>query len=576
MTERDPHRWSRFAASVAALAALAIALPIGLVAASRSRFGSANPLAGADPPWRWGSGAVGDALSGPIADDTVIDGIIRVSLCFLWVAVVVIVITTVVEVVHAVRHHGLAFPDVRGVGWAQQVARFIAVGLIAVVPMTTSGTSLASTLGARSVATSTFIDAFAPGSTATISPAQTRSATAPATAPATGTVHVVEQGESVYAIAVDLAAGDSLRVIEIADAIIEANLGAVMPGGQRFTNPAYVEAGWTLQIPGDIAPQPSGARTNADDHAPIDDGEAAAMYVVVPGDTLWDIADEQLGDPTAWPEIWERNEGDDMGGGRTFDDPDLILSGWELELADAAPVATSRSQPAVVDPAPETETATATENGTETVVPAPVPDANGPLPITPAPPESIATTTTPTSAPMTPLSTSTSASTSTSVGPPAGAPGADAGDPSSNLPAPDAPSPIRLEHAALVAAGILALVGVRRRQRLRAAMPRHRVPEPRAAVTQTERRLRTIDAGERVLRVDVACRAAARSLIDTGSQIGWVAVSADGDLDVRLTAPATLPSPWTGDGQSWRLGAEVPIEMLGEDARQVGQPCVAL
>ncbi len=149
-------------------------------------------------------------------------------------------------------------------------------------------------------------------------------------------------------------------------------------------------------------------------------------------------------------------------------------------------------------------------------------------------------------------------------------------DPGGLAPAPESPSPIRLEHAALVAAGLLALVGVRRRQRLRAAMPRHRVPTPHGDVTRTERRLRTIDAGERVLRVDVSCRAAARSLIGTGSQIGWIDVSADGDLELRLTAPATLPLPWTGEGQSWRLGAEVPIEMLGEDARQVGQPCVAL
>jgi hypothetical protein len=102
------------------------------------------------------------------------------------------------------------------------------------------------------------------------------------------------------------------------------------------------------------------------------------------------------------------------------------------------------------------------------------------------------------------------------------------------------------------------------------------VPERREDIARTERTLRTIDAGERVLRADVACRAAARSLIGAGSQIGWLAISPDGDLDLRLTAPAALPLPWTGENQSWRLGAEVPIEILGDDARQVGQPCVAL
>ena len=69
----------------------------------------------------------------------------------------------------------------------------------------------------------------------------------------------------------------------------------------------------------------------------------ANTYTVQRGDTLWDIADEQLGDPTAWPEIWEDNAGDDMGGGRTFDDPDLILPGWELDLPGADPAEAANS-----------------------------------------------------------------------------------------------------------------------------------------------------------------------------------------------------------------------------------------
>ena len=339
MSERDPHRWSRFAASAVALVALVVVVPVGLIAASRARFGSANPLAGADPPWRWGSNEVGDALSGPLADDTVIDGIIRLSLCVVWVAVAVIVVTTVVEVIHAVRHHGLAFPDVRGAGWAQPIARYIAVGLVAVLPMMTSATSLASTLGTRAAPTASFGETVgaveAPAITATSDVATVRSPSAPS--PAGGAVHVVTAGESIYSIAVSLAGGDSGRVLEIADAIIDANLGTVMPGGQRFTNPAYVEVGWTLQLPAEIAgSQPAQSDTGREVDAHGEDA-SVATYTVERGDTLWDIADEQLGDPTAWPEIWERNAGDDMGGGRSFDDPDLILPGWELELAEVAP-----------------------------------------------------------------------------------------------------------------------------------------------------------------------------------------------------------------------------------------------
>ena len=546
MSERDPHRWSRFAASVIALVTVAVVVPIGLRVVSRSRFGSANPLAGADPPWAWRSRDVGDALSGPIPDDTVIDGIIRLSLCVVWVAVAVIIVTTVVEVVHAIRHHGLSFPDVRGVGWAQSIAQFIAVGLVAMLPMMTSAPSLASTLGARSAPTASLGGAVtAPTAVAAAHDVGVASATLSPSRSA-GAVRVVVSGESIYSIATDLADGDSGRVLEIADGIIEANLGAMMPGGQRFTNPAYIEVGWTLQLPADVAGSGSVATTS-----PAIDGGAASAYTVERGDTLWDIADEQLGDPSAWPEIWERNAGDDMGGGRTFDDPNLILPGWELELVDAEPAATE-AEPATTPPANE---APESEPGT--------------------PPEAAA----PTSEPMPMPAVAAPSTTATSVPP---------GDPSGGTAAtrsvdatPEAPSPIRLEHAALLAAGILALVGVRRRQRLRAAMPRHRVPDPRDEVARTERKLRTIDAGERLLRADVGCRAAARSLIDSGSQIGWIEMSPHGDLDLRLTAPASLPLPWTGHGhghghgQSWRLGAEVPIEILSEDARQVGQPCVA-
>ena len=111
MSERDPQRWARFTSSVLALLVVVVAAPLGLGAVARSRFGSANPLSGADPPWRWGSDGVGDALSGPIADDTVIDGIVRLSLCVVWVALAVIAVTTVIEVIHAVRHHGLGLPE---------------------------------------------------------------------------------------------------------------------------------------------------------------------------------------------------------------------------------------------------------------------------------------------------------------------------------------------------------------------------------------------------------------------------------------------------------------------------------
>ncbi len=450
MSERDPHRWSRFASSAVALLALVIVVPVGLIAASRARFGSANPLAGADPPWRWGSNDVGDALAGPLANDTVIDGIIRLSLCAVWMAVAVIVVTTVVEVVHAVRHHGLSLPDVRGVGWAQPIARYIAVGLVAALPMLTSAPSLASTLGSRAATTESFADPAGAGDS-TLSPAVssvgvTGSPTAPSQAG--GAVHVVAAGESIYSIAVALAGGDSGRVLEIADAIIDSNLGAPMPGGQRFTNPAYVEVGWTLQLPADLVDAGAASAT-------------AATYIVERGDTLWDIADEQLGDPTAWPEIWERNAGDDMGGGRTFDDPNLILPGWELQLAETTPTEARRRAGPVDD--------ASVERRSRSSLDAPIPyrrerDAGrtgrldrgdldgfdrrlarrGTAPLTPP-------ATHPHARRHEPVADTGSTTTTTTTVPSLADPTTDpAANAPADAPAPEAPSPIRLEHAALL------------------------------------------------------------------------------------------------------------------------------
>ena len=324
---REPVDVGRVLASIVALVALVVALPVGLVAVSRARFGSANPLAGVDLGWLGDDAA--STLTRPIADDTVIDALIRLSLCVAWVAIAVIVVTTTLEVAHMIRHRGLPMPSVRGIGWAQRVARFIAVGLIVLIPVSTSSPSIATSLSGRTTPTlshevesrtDTESSSDAPGDR----PASTRRTFGRAIGGTSMVTHVVRPGESVYSIAERLAATTAGSVIDIAESIVDANLGATMGPGQRFTNPAYVEVGWVLQIPADLVAAP--VVRPAEVTLPVD------AYIVERGDTLWDIADEQLGDPTAWPEIWEDNAGDDMGGGRTFDDPDLILPGWELDL----------------------------------------------------------------------------------------------------------------------------------------------------------------------------------------------------------------------------------------------------
>ena len=52
----------------------------------------------------------------------------------------------------------------------------------------------------------------------------------------------------------------------------------------------------------------------------------ASAYIVKEGDTLWDLSDEFLHDPFAWPDLWENN--------RHIQDPHWIYPGDSLYLGD--------------------------------------------------------------------------------------------------------------------------------------------------------------------------------------------------------------------------------------------------
>ena len=55
-------------------------------------------------------------------------------------------------------------------------------------------------------------------------------------------------------------------------------------------------------------------------------------YRVRPGDSLWRIAERELGSGFRWREIYRLNEGTRFSDGMSLTDPHLIYPGWELEL----------------------------------------------------------------------------------------------------------------------------------------------------------------------------------------------------------------------------------------------------
>ncbi|MEV3854965.1 BTAD domain-containing putative transcriptional regulator [Streptomyces sp. NPDC050095] len=87
-------------------------------------------------------------------------------------------------------------------------------------------------------------------------------------------------------------------------------------------------------------------------------------YTVMPGDTLWDIADAYLGDALKWPRIYKLNKDRIQGDGERLTDPDLIRPGWRLAVPvpQAATPAAPSPKPArptpPVRPAPPAASAT--------------------------------------------------------------------------------------------------------------------------------------------------------------------------------------------------------------------------
>ena len=78
------------------------------------------------------------------------------------------------------------------------------------------------------------------------------------------------------------------------------------------------------------------------------------MYVVQEGDSLWRIADRELGDGHRWQEIFAANHGRRMPDGQLLRDGGLILPGWQLLLPphDPADPRPATPRPAPSDPGP--------------------------------------------------------------------------------------------------------------------------------------------------------------------------------------------------------------------------------
>ena len=283
--------------------------------------------------------------------------------------------------------------------------------------------------------------------------------------------------------------------------------------------------------------------------------------MVVRGESLSSIARDELGQAAAWPTLWDANQGR-VFGERVFDDPNLILPGWDLAVP----------QPAVL--IPPLVLSAADEH-----VPA------GPMPVV-APP------TTP------PAPDSAVA-----------APEHDAGRPRRS-PAPDDRAdhgrsaarrrrplrrlrPLRPTRAGrrpgrswacslgatLLATGAAGMIASARRRSLRASATTSTVVAPEPEVAEVVTALHAGSDALAMARLELALRSLAGQLARSGSEAQPVAVRRrDEVLEVVLDRVAALSAPWApgrGD-RTWELPAAVTLTDLTDDARAVAPPCPAL
>ena len=382
---------TRGVASLAALAALLVGLPVLLSSWGR--------LPGSPSGDWW------DRLSDTAVSDTTVFVVLTLAA---WVAWATFAAAVVVEFVAGIR--GLQAPRIAFAGPFQRSARTLVAGVLLMLSLLQSaGPSYASLprAAAASASTATPVSfgheppqpghviaiTIAPGGTA--ADTSTPDGSAPPAIPQdTAPVIEVERGDSPWSLA-EAHLGDGLRWREL----YEINRGLPQPDGRSWTNPELIVPGWQLRLPS-AAHLPTL-------QSPIEPTEAAdVVHLVQRGDTLSSIADQYLGDPTRYPELFEANSDRIQPDGRQLTDPNLIVVGWnlvipapqepnEVEPVDAPAEPDLTTEVGETDDAPAATPTTTTPPPT-TTTPAPSTTTPQPPPPTTAPAPAVTVPTTPT------------------------------------------------------------------------------------------------------------------------------------------------------------------------------------
>ena len=437
-----------------------------------------------------------------------------------WLAWLFITLSVVIEVV--ARLLGTEVPQLPGLSLPQGIARYFVSAVLllfvsAPAVATWAGTANAATAPGSAAPSATTLTGGITGATTGTDAAVTNEAPTSADTEQAATLdHEVAQGETLWSIA-EQHLGDGTRYTEI----LELNQGTI-PSSH------WISPGQVLHLPDTT---PATGSTTAEEQ-----GTSTGTHTVEQGDTLWEIAEDELGSGERYPEIVDATGTQQQADGGRLTDPDLIRPGWELQV----PGATS-------------------DDGTGRE---PVATASG------------AVTSAGPSGPVAGDGSGDASSGGSGSGETSGA-DEGSGDPILDADPTSRWGQVVLGLGGITAAGLVGLLELARRRRA------GRLGSPDTPGSQAlERDLRLAADEHTASTIDLALRHIALSAREAGRALpGLRSVRMTrSQIDVQLADPMRLPAPWTStaDPRLWTLSRDRAATLTGSGLDEVPPPFPSL